>query len=69
MGTAPGVYDVTVVDQNGCTATLAAALTVTADLTVSVCAIDPAFGYDMVDTDVTITATADGTAGGAACGG
>ena len=69
MGTAPGVYDVTVVDQNGCTATLAAALTVTADLTVSVCAIDPAFGYDMVDTDVTIRATADGTAGGAACGG
>jgi hypothetical protein len=69
MGTPPGVYDVTVVDQNGCTATLAGALTVTADLTVSVCAIDPAFGYDQVDTDVTITATADGTAGGAACGG
>lgn len=69
MGTPPGVYDVTVVDQNGCTATLAAALTVTADLTVSVCAIDPAFGFDQVDTDVTITATADGTAGGAACGG
>lgn len=69
MGTPPGVYDVTVVDQNGCTATLAAALTVTADLTVSVCAIDPPFGYDMEDTDVVITATADGTAGGAACGG
>ena len=67
--TPPGVYDVTVVDQNGCSATLAGALTVTADLTVSVCAIDPAFGYDQVDTDVTITATADGTPGGATCGG
>lgn len=69
MGTAPGVYDVTVVDANGCTATLAGALTVTADLTVSVCAIDPTFGYDMEDTDVVITATADGKAGGATCGG
>ncbi|HWE26913.1 MAG TPA: IPT/TIG domain-containing protein, partial [Polyangia bacterium] len=37
MGTPPGVYDITVVDQNGCTATLAGALTITADLTVSVC--------------------------------
>jgi hypothetical protein len=69
MGTAPGVYDVTVIDANGCSATLPGALTVTADLTVSVCAIDPAFGFDMVDTDVTITATADGTAAGATCGG
>ncbi|MCU1281688.1 MAG: hypothetical protein JWM53_5234 [bacterium] len=69
MGTPPGTYDVTVVDANGCTATLPGALTVTADLTVSVCAIDPAFGFDMVDTDVTITATADGTAAGATCGG
>ncbi len=69
MGTPPGVYDVTVVDSNGCTATLPGALTVTADLTVSICGIDPTFGYDMEDTDVVVTATADGKAGGMACGG
>lgn len=68
-GLAAGVYDVHVVDTHGCEATLPAAMTVVSDLTVSVCGIDPIFGYDQVDTDVTINATADGTAGGAACGG
>jgi len=68
-GTPVGSYDVTVTDADGCTATLPGALVVTADLTVSICGVDPAFGYDMEDTDVTITATTDGTAGGATCGG
>src|SRR5206468_8367808 len=65
--TPPGIYDVTVIDANGCTATLSGALTVTADITVSVCAIDPGFGYNGVDTDVVITATTDGKAGSATC--
>jgi hypothetical protein len=68
-GLPPGDYDVTVTNADGCTATLPSALKVVGDLTVSVCAIDPAFGWTMEDTDVTITATADGTAGGATCGG
>ena len=69
MGTPPGTYDVTVVDANGCTATLAGALQVVADITVSICGIDPGFGYTGVDTDVVITATADGKEGSATCGG
>jgi len=68
-GLAAGVYDVTVVDKDGCTATLAKALRVVSDLTVSICKIDPIFGFNMVDTDVTITATDNGKPDGAICGG
>ncbi len=69
QGLPAGVYDVHVTDTHGCEADLPGALTVVTDLTVSVCAVDPIFGYDQVDTDITITSTEDGSPGGATCGG
>jgi len=53
-----GSYDVTVADSKGCTYTFnlnGDALTVTDQLTVAICAVDPPFGYDQEDTSVTIT--------------
>src|SRR5262249_43935012 len=58
-----------VIDKYGCTDSRDAVLTVVGDVTVSVCAIDPAFGWNGVDTAVTITATSDGKPGSATCGG
>jgi hypothetical protein len=68
-GLAPGMYSITVIDKDGCTASLDKGLVIVADVTVSVCSIDPAFGFNGVDTDVTISATTDGKAGSATCGG
>src|SRR6266540_2897937 len=62
-GLQAGSYDVTVKDNDGCTATAKGALTVVADVTVSVCAIDPNFGYTSDRSDVIVTSTADGKLG------
>jgi len=68
-GLTPGVYDVNVVDGQGCSVTFGGALTVVGDVTVSVCGIDRAVGDDALDTPVTIASTATGQAGGATCDG
>lgn len=52
-GTAAGSYDV-VASSGGCDTLLPGGLTVTDDLTVTVDAIDPAFGHDVTDTSVAI---------------
>lgn len=51
---APGVYDVTLKDGSGCFATLPSAVTVTKDLTVTVKAVTPPFGWTNEDTAVTM---------------
>jgi hypothetical protein len=51
---APGVYDITLKDNSGCFATLPNAITVTADLTVTLKSLNPPFGDTAQDTAVTI---------------
>ena len=65
----PGSYDVTVSDSGGCTTKTEGALNIISDVTVSMCAIDASFGYTAANTDVIITATADGKVGSATCSG
>ncbi|MEZ4310701.1 MAG: hypothetical protein R3F14_21880 [Polyangiaceae bacterium] len=50
----PGAYDLKLVDSTSCVATLAAALTVTADLTVSIEEIRPGYAWTDSDTAVSI---------------
>lgn len=56
-----GVYDVELTSAQGCTASLAGALTIVSELTLAACSIDPPFGYDQVDSDVTIRGGSCGT--------
>jgi hypothetical protein len=53
-GLPPGTYDLSITS-GGCTAFFTGKLTVTDQLTVSVCGIDPPFGYTGEKTAVTIT--------------
>ena len=54
IGQAPGTYDITLKDDSGCFATLPKALIVTKDLTVTLEAVNPPFGYTAEDTAVTL---------------
>ncbi|MBI5498901.1 MAG: IPT/TIG domain-containing protein [Deltaproteobacteria bacterium] len=56
-GTPPGVYDVSISTDLGCSATLAAGLTVTDTTTLALEAIDPPFGWTAGATAVSLTAT------------
>ncbi len=61
-GITPGTYDLVVQDPAGCSYTLEGAITVTDQLTVAICDIDPPFGFMGERTAVTITS-------GASCAG
>jgi hypothetical protein len=54
-GTTAGTYDIIVRDDRGCEVALERGLIVTADLSLTVSAIDPAFGWSEDRTPVTIT--------------
>lgn len=62
-GTAPGEYDILLDDDSECEARLTGGLSVTADLTVSVSAVDPPFGWTDSDTAVTVLGEATPPAG------
>jgi len=64
-GIPPGTYDLTVKDLAGCSYVFAGALTVTDQLTVQICGVDPPFGYTGEKTPVTITS---GTGPGCSAG-
>lgn len=50
----PGAYDLLLSDDTGCIATLTAAITVTADLTITLDEVRPAFGWAQAETAVTL---------------
>lgn len=62
-GITPGTYDLTVKDTGGCAYTLKAAVKVIDQLTLTICGIDPPFGYTGEKTAVTITSGTPGQAG------
>lgn len=51
-GQAPGAYDLHLSDASSCSATLAGAITVTADATVTIASVRPPFGHTAEDTAV-----------------
>jgi hypothetical protein len=53
-GQMPGVYDLHMLDATGCSASLPMAITVTADLTITLEDVQPSFGYTKSETAVTI---------------
>ncbi len=62
-GVAPGTYDLTVKDTGGCSYTLKLAVKVIDQLTLTICGIDPPFGFTGEKTAVTITSGTPGQAG------
>ena len=52
--TPPGVYDIHMIDATGCTANLPTAITVTADLTITLDEVRPSFGWTNSETAISI---------------